>query len=441
MDRRSFLVLTAAGAASRSGFGFDKPPSPAKRFLLSRNGCGRATAYYFSSKIITRGQKTHVCWLDSVPEGFRVRVRTLDRGSGEWSPTYTIGEAYDNHGGPALTVDRQGFLHIVYYPHHHPFRYRKSLRPNDASAWGKEVQFGQNLTYPTLVCGPDDTLYLTCRQSRGSETPWRLVMWSKRTDGDWTGPTPLAASRYTGYAAFSETLCFGTQHRVLHLCCRFHEKSEAGAYGRVQSVGYMRSHDFGRSWSRTDGTRLETPLTAPDIETLVRGGLDQNRVLDVGAMAVDENGHPHLVYSVREGSRAETTLAVHRGQGQWERTALSPFLPEELAPWGLAAVSGVVLTPRGEIIVTAHLQRATDARAAWGHPSNEVVQLVSDDRGRTFRLRQVSPSDPTSAHWLCNLERSCGHNTLPDQPSLIYTAGPPGAGLKDTLSNEVWWVG
>ena len=68
-----------------------------------------------------------------------------------------MGEAYDNHGGPALTVDGQSFLHAVYYPHHHPFRYRKSRRPNDASEWEEEVSFGQRCTYPTLVCAADGT--------------------------------------------------------------------------------------------------------------------------------------------------------------------------------------------------------------------------------------------------------------------------------------------
>ena len=93
-----------------------------------------------------------------------MRVRTLDRRTGDWSPTATVGEAYDNHGGPALTIDSSGFLHIVYYPHHHAMRYRKSKRPNDASEWGEEVLIGEGLTYPTFVCGQDDTLYLSGRR-------------------------------------------------------------------------------------------------------------------------------------------------------------------------------------------------------------------------------------------------------------------------------------
>ena len=98
--------------------------------VLSERGCGRATAYEKSNKIVTIGDKTHVSWLDTEKGKFLVKIQTLDRGTGEWSAVYTVGQAFDNHGGPALTCDNSGYLHIVYYPHHHPFRYRRSVRTN-----------------------------------------------------------------------------------------------------------------------------------------------------------------------------------------------------------------------------------------------------------------------------------------------------------------------
>mgnify|MGYP004240982553 CR=1 FL=1 len=64
-------------------------------FLLSSNGCGRATAYAATNKIVTAGSKTHASWLDSEGGRFWVRIRTYDHTTKLWSPTYTIGEAYD----------------------------------------------------------------------------------------------------------------------------------------------------------------------------------------------------------------------------------------------------------------------------------------------------------------------------------------------------------
>src|SRR3954471_14400715 len=90
----------------------------ARGFLLSSSGSGRATGYAEASKIVTLGDRTHVAWLDATREGFRVRIRTLDQKTGTWSATATVGEAQDNHGGPGLTADSKGFLHLIYGPHH-----------------------------------------------------------------------------------------------------------------------------------------------------------------------------------------------------------------------------------------------------------------------------------------------------------------------------------
>ena len=92
MDRRTFLGYVATGCApmvcswrtnSQAAPASGKSPDS---FLLSTVGCGRATGYAESNKIVTQGDLTHVAWLDSPPEGFRVRVRTLNRRSGQWLP-------------------------------------------------------------------------------------------------------------------------------------------------------------------------------------------------------------------------------------------------------------------------------------------------------------------------------------------------------------------
>ena len=152
MNRRAFLLdfIVALVAVNTGRGALSAEMIDSATTLLSEQGCGRATGYAEANKIVTIDGKTHVAWLDSEPGGFRVRIRTLDRSRSIWSPTYTVGEAFDNHGGPALTVDSRGYLHIAYYPHHHPMRYRRSVRPNDASQWTESVEIGGRCTYPTL---------------------------------------------------------------------------------------------------------------------------------------------------------------------------------------------------------------------------------------------------------------------------------------------------
>ena len=182
-------VLSRLGAAAGLGWSWNSgrvaaAGDPVRSFLLSRQGCGRATGYAESNKIVTWRRRTHVAWLDSPPEGFRVRVRSCDRDTGEWSPMVTVGHAYDNHGGPALTVDSAGYLHLVYFPHHHPMCYRRSRRPGDASEWEDEIRFGERLTYPTLLCGADDTLVLSARR-RFADRPWEVELWERPPDARW----------------------------------------------------------------------------------------------------------------------------------------------------------------------------------------------------------------------------------------------------------------
>jgi len=443
MNRRKFLATSiscagALGLARRSLFA--AADRATGRFLLSSNGCGRATGYAETNKIVTWDDKTHVAWIDSTPKGFRIRIRTLDRPSGQWSGAVTVGEAFDNHGGPALTVDSEGFLHVVYYPHHHPFRYRKSKRPNDASEWEEERQFGERCTYPTLVCGPEKTLYLTCRRSFGRE-PWQVELWRKPPKGDWEGPTLVARSRYPGYSHFQESLAWCPKHRVLHLACRFHENTDKNAYGRLQTVGYMASDDCGRSWRRADGSPIATPATADSIEVLASGGVDAARGLRAGALAVDARGRPHVVYSVSEAGKSETVLATPNGDAGWRRRKLSPFLPEPWRDWQMGMSGGVTFTTGGDAVVVATIQRAASGDDTWGHASNEVVRLTSSDGGETFSCQLVSQPDQATSHWLPNIERPTGHNTVPSPPGIIYTAGPPGGKNTDILSNGVYWVG
>ncbi len=444
MQRRNFLRAVTAGGVTvlmcrrmrlTAAEGAETSRTP---FLLSEQGCGRATGYAEANKIVTVGDKTHVAWLDSPPEGFRIRVRTLDRRTGQWSPTYTVGQAYDNHGGPALSVDSQGFLHIVYYPHHHPFRYRKSQRANDASEWEEEVEFGQRCTYPTLVCGPDNTLYLTCRRSY-SDKPWHVELWSRRPDGAWEGPAPIASSRHCGYAHFQESLAWSPDRRLLHLCCRFHEKTDKAGYGRIQTVAYMVSDDCGKTWRRSDGSAIELPATAETVDCLASGGVDEGRGLRAGGMAVDAAGRPHLVYSIHEGDRAKAILATLEGDGSWRRRELSTSLPERWTDWDVTMAGGITFNERGEMIITAQVQKAKNRESTWGHPTNEVVRFRSTDGGDTFQFAVVSKPDPQTSHWLPNIERATGHNQVPKCPSILYTAGPPGQKNSDLLSNRVYW--
>ena len=303
--------------------------------LLSAHGCGRATAYPQENKIVTLDDRVHVAWLDSVAEGFRVRIRTLDRASGTWSATHTIGEAYDNHGGPALVCDSQGYLHVAYYPHHHAIRYRRSLRPNDASAWTDEELIGDGYSYPKLAVGRNDELLLSCRRSflregrLGHERPFELHLLRKSPGGSWSEPLVLARSRHPNYAHFGDSYAWAPDRVGLHMTIRFHEKSDAEAYGRIQTVGYLFSPDAGRTWQRSDGTQVTLPVTAETVDVIAAGGLDYGSALQAGALAVAPDGTPWLVHNEWSGGVGTNTVCTPAGNGSWRRIVLNEHVELE----------------------------------------------------------------------------------------------------------------
>jgi len=435
MKRREFFQTLARGAAGISLWPVAvaeasvSPDESGDVFILSKRGCGRATGYAESNKIVTLEGKTHVTWLDSVADGFRVRIRTLDGETGQWSPTYTVGEAHDNHGGPALTIDSKGHLHIVYYPHHHPFRYRRSVRPNDASQWEDEIQFGQKCTYPTLVCGPDDTLYLTGRQSRAGL--WVVNLYKKPPDGDWQEPATILQAEKTGYAHFQEALAWGDDYRTLHLSCRFYDD------GKGHTVGYLRSPDSGRTWERSDRTRVSLPATAKTATILA----NEDTGTRCGSIATDLAGVPYVLYSSSIQIPSETWVAWLEPSGEWRRRPLLKEISEMRPGWDLSMPGGITINREGRIFIVLTMMnpRGTEDEKTWGHPSSEIIALEAPDIEGEFSIRIVSKPDTTVPHWLPSLERPTGHNKV-DVPGLLYTGGTRGENNRQVLSNEVYWA-
>lgn len=433
--RRWLPVLTLMTSLTLAPAGSSAAP-----FLLSAEGSGRATAYLESGKIITYQGKTHVAWLDTPAEGFRIRVRTLDHATGAWSPAWTVGEAADNHGGPALAVDADGYLHIVYYSHHHPFRYHRSVRPNDASEWGPMEEFGLHLTYPTLLCATDGTLILTARRSY-DDKPWELERWTRSPGGAWTQRGPILRARNLNYSQFAASMAWAPDHRRLFLSFRIYEMPDYEKKDAITVVGCITSPDAGETWTKLDGTPLALPVTADAIDPLVTCNTREGRVADTGSMAVGPDGQPYVTYSVRTQESAAAYLASPLPDGRgWRHLELNRFLPADLRDRAMVMQGGVVFDRTGQPIVVCTALAYAFGEESWGHASSVIVQFNSADGGRTFAARRITPADGKAPRWLPNLEKPAGFNETPAHPGLIYTEGGAGTGLGDLLRNRVWWT-
>lgn len=409
-------------------------------FLLSSSGSGRATAYIESNKIISHQGKTHVTWLDTPNEGFRIKARTLDQASGEWTEEVTIGEAIDNHGGPALTIDHEGYLHIVYFSHHHPFRYQRSVRPNDASEWGPIEQFGTDLTYPTLLCAQDGTLILSARRSY-EDNPWELEMWKKAPGGEWTRHSTIIRSDHINYSQYAASMVWGLDHKSLYLSFRIYQQPsfDTPPYWYT-SFGVMMSPDQAETWMKVDGTALELPATVETSDILVKTETSEGRIVEAGAMAISPEGVPFVGYHVRMDDSSESYLATPLPEGGWKHLHLNRFLSAEYRNLGLMMGGAIAFKGNGQPVIVAVLVDLADGEQYWGHPTSQLVQFDSTDGGQTFTSKLIGGKDPEQPQWMPNVERPTGFNDVPEIPGMIYTDGGRGAGCDDVLKNKVLWT-
>lgn len=414
-------VTALAQPTPKGGLAPVKPPdSPLSIGLtktLSTQGSTRGTAYVMSNKVVTMGSRTHVTWLDS---GSKTMVQTYDHARKEWLAPVHVGTGYDNHGGPALVADSKGYLHIIFGPHHHPFQYRRSERPNDSSAWTPVERFATKGTYPSLVCDGRDTFHLAYR---GGDAPFKLLYQRKPRGGDWTVPRVLVdADVPGGYTQFGNCLYVG-RDGVLHLAFHIYDLHPA----RGKSAGYMRSPDGGDTWTTADGAALDLPVKPDSPAIIERGdGLDMR----VGNVACDGDGRPYFTVAHGETDPSHCTL-WHFDGARWRSQPLAPVV-ESLYPGANLGAGTLTFDDEGNLYIAMSISR--DGK--WGDPTSEVILLYSEDRGRTFSVLPISPVDATVANWLPALEHFVGHNRV-GVPWLLYTHGVPGEGVTPPDLTEI----
>jgi hypothetical protein len=129
----------------------------------------------------------------------------------------------DIHNTPSITLDSQGYLHVLTGTHGQPFKYARSMQPNDAHAgWTPSEPIGDGLrqTYVGFVCGPDDTLNAAFRLWQHGKPPHRashhatLATMRKPPDGPWEAPEILVVAPLSEYSIFYHRLTIDRTGRL-----------------------------------------------------------------------------------------------------------------------------------------------------------------------------------------------------------------------------------
>lgn len=413
------------------------------------------------NKIVTYQGKTHLAWQDSHEQHYFARVRSLNHETGTWTPSVTLSEGVDEHSRPTLAIDTRGYLHVVMGGHNSPLQYRRSLRPHDPAEWTPIEAFGKN-TYPVLLCGPGDTLYLAARHGHHAG----MELWVKPPDRAWESRGLLVArqERFSGYTAMHNDLAWSHDRKTLHMSMGFflgrqhregeHPRDVAGTY---QAVGYMRSHDFGATWEKADGTLVPLPATSDTVDLLAEAESSNPKPgLQHCGVAVDSANRPYLAFVRHTPTPCQAFLMTPHAAGGWRALPLGEVVAEQWPGWGLLGFKPV-MTDDDLLCILANLVPLEHPGANWnpgtlGRPAfwlrdyrelHRIVWLESSDYGETFAPREVLEYDPNEGQVMPSIERPNGPNRIlaGTRPSFIYTLGEDRyAHEGETIDNELWWV-
>jgi hypothetical protein len=203
--------------------GADGAVSIPEPVLISNKCIGFSAHSGIPSSVVSHEGKVHVVWAEATDpqekvEGVPTFVATYDRKSKALGKPALVGygpPANDVHNTPCITMDTQGYLHVLVGTHGRTFRYTRSLQPHDAgSGWTEAEEIGPGLrqTYVGLVCGADDSLHLVFRLWHSDKTyfpasHYATLSYMRKCPGEpWSAPEPLLISPFSEYSVFYHRL-------------------------------------------------------------------------------------------------------------------------------------------------------------------------------------------------------------------------------------------
>lgn len=242
--------------------------------LISDMCIGLSAHSGIPSSVVSQGSKIHVAWGEATdPEldvpGVPTYVATYDRETGELSEPALVGygpPANDVHNSPSITIDSEGYLHVLIGTHGRPFGYARSLQPNDASGgWTESRLLGDGLsqTYVGFVCGPDDTLHSVFRLWRSGVEPHprssfgTLAHQAMPRGQFWGEPQVLVVPPFSEYSVYYHRLTIDRRGRLfLSKDCWstfwFYRNDHVGDWRTL-----MTSPDGGRTWKMVTDADFE----------------------------------------------------------------------------------------------------------------------------------------------------------------------------------------
>lgn len=247
-------------------------------------------------------------WLGPV----RVGVNTMGKSPDQIDP----GEL-DNHGRPALFIDGQGYIHVVFGAHGGdpvygvdrfgtPGKGRLthviSTQPDEISTWKTYYLTSPFATYTQWVRTPNGDLYLFYRHG-SHRSDW---VYQKSVDGGRTFAPEVSVlkSKISSFSRTTHDAWYAwfdngkgntiTAHYVYHPCADFPNHTSMR-----ENLYYMQMDGRDGSWTNVQGAPLALPVTkeyADQHTIILNSGKNKTHR---GVAHVDPAGNPQIIFALR----------------------------------------------------------------------------------------------------------------------------------------------
>jgi hypothetical protein len=282
-------------------------------------------------------QDPYVCAYNHITKEWTGPIQAGTSALGRTPPS-TDPDKIDNHGRPALILDAQGYIHLVFGGHGghrglgpNPLGFHGSGRqthvvsknPGDISSWEILNNISPFGTYSQFIKMSNGSIYLFYRHGP-HRSDW---VYQKSLDYGRTFASPVSilkhkqqvGNRYiydSWYAWFQE----GPDNSVItafnyHPCATRpnHSSLRVNAY-------YMKMNTLDDSWGNANGQNLMIPLTKESADSMAMVFDSKGQLTRLGTILADPVGNPHLYF--RSFSKNQSFF-YHRWTGEaWQNTRI-----------------------------------------------------------------------------------------------------------------------
>jgi hypothetical protein len=420
------------------------PANPPNSVLLSTQASNRGTGYFMSNKVIELADSFIATWTEIQNGAAQIMLAVLDYNFNVIS-RIVLAPAENNHGGAAIALDAQGYLHVLYGPHGNRMRYRRSVAPNDFTNFTEECRFGTYLTYPSIFIGPGDTLFMIAREGTGDTGAFGSVeLWEKPVGAAWRLVSRPLVNRQMGYAAFNPVLFIDPINRM-HISLCIHEGTNDNIYGLVQTAAYISSDDFGRTWrANSRGVIATLPGNLDDTDVIFPGGMSVGTVVSNGTITVDHQGIPRMLILVEGATSYRTSLYMASLiGGRWILEDLALKFANLPAGYTISDAGIIVAVGSSQLRIVFGAQklvagdRSQFSGVAWGHSTNTVFTALFTPGDNFINVTPMPAQGDGVARWLVNIERPTRIGCAVAPRIALYTRGGPDGGYLGGGA-EVW---